>query len=83
MGMREETYVLTDFGYCYYDTELNIIYNLYVFQKYRRQGKARELVEIASSKLKDPIKIQAEPRENSISVTNLVSFYKRLGLEVI
>lgn len=83
-----------EFGYCHYaidQDELGIyavIYSLYVYPDFRRQGKARELLqkciyEIRQTGYKDDILIEAVPQENSISVNDLVLFYKSLGLKVI
>lgn len=83
-----------EFGYCYYaidQDELGIyavIYNLYIYPKFRRKGKAREVLQtvihrIKQAGYKDDILIEAVPQENSISVENLVLFYKSLGLKVI
>jgi ribosomal protein S18 acetylase RimI-like enzyme len=83
--------IKNDFGYCSYDiseTEGACIYNLYVYRKYRRHGKATELLlnainSIRNSGYKYCIGIEATPRENSISTQELVEFYNRLGLLVV
>jgi ribosomal protein S18 acetylase RimI-like enzyme len=77
------------FGYCDYaiETDYVHIYNLYVFPQFRRQGKARKILQnvidtIRKTGYLGPIQIVAEPKENSISLKKLVLFYKSLGLEV-
>lgn len=84
----EHKYISTHYGYCYYDLENNLIYNLYVYEDYRRKGYAKRLLqyvinEIRQSGYTGEIHIQANPKENSISKDNLVCFYKQMGLNII
>jgi ribosomal protein S18 acetylase RimI-like enzyme len=81
--------IRTQYGHCQYDFELDYthIYDLFVYPEYRRQGKAKELIQLAINEIretgyKDVIKIVAKPKENSISLENLIAFYKKMGLEV-
>jgi ribosomal protein S18 acetylase RimI-like enzyme len=77
------------FGHCYYAFEHNYvhIYNLKVFPDYRRQGKAKELLQITINEIRKKgytgsIQIVAIPQDNSIPLEKLKSFYKDLGLDV-
>jgi ribosomal protein S18 acetylase RimI-like enzyme len=81
--------IRNDFGHCYYAFEQDYvhIYNLIVLPEYRRQGKARELLqatidEIRRKGYKGNIQIVAKPQDDSISLEKLKSFYKDMGLEV-
>ncbi len=86
-----QNFIHNKFGYCYYqicETDGALIYNLYVEPEYRQKGHARHLVELVIREIKatgytDEIMIQAQPRENSVDVVSLVSFYKRMELTVI
>lgn len=82
-----------EFGKCEYSFEEDgigeyvHIYNLYVYPRFRRQGKAKELLikaikEIKESEEVKEILIVADPREDSISREALAAFYRRLGLKV-
>lgn len=81
--------IKTEFGSCEYDFEVDYvhIYNLFVYPQYRRQGKAREILQLAIAAIRetgytDEIKIVAQPKDNSIDVDKLIKFYKEMGLEV-
>lgn len=89
--------IKNEFGYCYYEFVQDCIstdcidyvhiYSLYVYPKFRRQGKARELLlkaisEIRSAEFTGKIRIVAQPTEDSIDVKELKDFYYSLGLEV-
>jgi GNAT superfamily N-acetyltransferase len=85
-----ENFIHNKYGYCYYSLKENepaIIFNLYVEPEYRRQGHARKLInyvikEIMKTGYKNDILIKAEPRENSISVEDLIVFYEEMGLKI-
>lgn len=80
------------FGYCYYifhSPPFEVyIYNLYVYPEYRRKGHAKKILQniiniIRKIGYKGVIKIEAIPREHSISFNDIVSFYRSLNLHVI
>lgn len=87
-------FIHTPYGYCYYhlDKPINeggtyLIYGLYIYPGYRRQGHSRRMLnflidEIKSTGYTGPIYIKAEPEENSIEKHTLISYYKSLGLIV-
>lgn len=77
------------YGYCSYSFEEDYvhIHGLYIFPKYRKQGKAKKLLQKAIDEIKnigyqDNILIVAIPEENCISLENLKLFYMNMGLEV-
>lgn len=81
------------FGYCYYAFENDQngdyvhIYDLYIYPKLRRQGRAKEILQLAIKQIRSQgyfgeIQIVAKPSENSIEKQKLVLFYKSLGLAV-
>ena len=81
--------IKTEFGYCEYSFESDFvhIYNLFVYPEFRRQGRAKELLRLAIVAVRDTsykgeIKIVAKPKENCISLVNLIKFYKEMGLGV-
>jgi len=90
-----ENYIKTKYGYGFYAFEFNgkeyvnaIIYNLYVYQEYRRQGRATDILLkiirlIRGFGYEGNIEIEAEPREGSISAEDLERFYQRLGLIIV
>ena len=84
----DETYISTSYGYVYYDLINNLIYNLYVYRQDRRQGHAGELIDLVKYMFElmghgSQIKIEANPKENSIPIKDLKRFYERKGLIVI
>lgn len=80
-----------DFGYCCFlfdEKGQAIVYNLYVYAEYRRQGKAKYILqkvinEIKVSGYNGQILIEAKPREDSVDIENLIAFYKTMGLKVL
>ena len=69
------------YGYCYYEFKDDYvhIYNLFIKPSFRRQGKAKDLLKIVISKIrntgwKDEILIVTDNKK-------LRSFYERLGLK--
>lgn len=86
-----ENFFHDKYGYCYYSIEPNkppVIYNLYTEPEYRRKGYARKHIQFVISEIRKTgysglIEIEVSPRENSIDVDDLVSFYKSMGLVVI
>lgn len=85
--MKKENFISTQYGYCYYDLENYLIYNLYVYEDCRRKGCAKRLLQYAINEIKQTgytgeIYIQANPRENSISKNDLISFYESMGLSM-
>lgn len=87
------TLIKNKYGKCEYDFENDSlgsyvhIYNLFVLPIHRRQGKAKELLQmvieaIRKTGYKDKIQVVAVPTGNSISKGNLISFYENIGLEV-
>lgn len=87
-------FIHTPYGYCYYHLDKPVseggtylLFGLYVNPQYRRRGHAKRMLlflidEIRSMKYDGPIYIKAEPEENSIEVSDLIAFYKSLGLTV-
>ena len=62
------------------------IYNLYVCPEFRRQGKAKRILQAAIKMIRRTgyagrIKIVARP-DDGINAKKIASFYKRLGLDV-
>lgn len=92
---EKEDFIHMKFGYCYYTTEKSdawktgaVIYNLYVHPEYRRQGKSRKLLQYAINEIRESgymgeIGIEATPRDDSISIDKLISFYKSMNLIVL
>ena len=87
-----ENYISTKQGYCYYlinSDSTVLLHSLYVEPQCRRKGYATHLIKLILKELKEienfhgEIQIKAEPQENSISKKDLISFYKKMGLEVI
>jgi ribosomal protein S18 acetylase RimI-like enzyme len=65
-----------------------MIYDLYVRKEYRRKGHARNLIQTVINKIRvsgyeKDIRIEAQPKENSIDVKKLTIFYEGMGLKVI
>lgn len=91
--MKEEIiegFVRDQYGYCHYfvENEKAFIYNLYTYPEYRKKGHARNHIEYVIKEIRKTgysgsIGIEAEPRENSISLESLSSFYTDMGLEVV
>jgi len=85
---KDENFIQTKFGYCFYTLDSNpLIYNLYVHPQYRRCGHSNTLLRLAIGRIrgngyKGDIRIQAEPRENSIGLEDLTKYYKSMGLIV-
>lgn len=86
---ENENFIQTKYGYCFYALGARpIIYNLYVHPQYRRCGHSKSILglaigEIRKSGYKGEIRIQAQPRENSIGLTDLTRYYESLGLTII
>jgi ribosomal protein S18 acetylase RimI-like enzyme len=83
-------FVLNEYGYCCYcfPDENALVFNLYVYKEFRRLGHAKELIKMCITAIRESgyakeIRVEAAPMENSISVDDLVAFYKRMGLTVI
>ncbi|TCX51946.1 MULTISPECIES: GNAT family N-acetyltransferase [unclassified Dehalobacter] len=88
---ENENFIHNKYGYCFYSIEANdtaLIYNLYVEPEYRQKGHAKNLIRLAIREIRATgynieIQIEARPREDSISIENLVAFYKKLGLKIL
>lgn len=87
---ENENFIHNKYGYCFYSIGDNtsLIYNLYIEPNCRQKGHAGNLIRLVIREIRGngyygEIRIEARPREDSISVENLVTFYKRLGLRVI
>ena len=88
---KDECYVATNYGFCRYalqNTGKYILYNLYVEPEYRRKGHARAILQYAINEIKRTgyigiIEIEAKPRDESISLKSLITFYTKMGLTVI
>jgi len=92
-------HISNEFGYCYYvferdcvdpeyPIEIAFVFNLYIEPRHRRQGKARALLNEVIESIRyfghnGEIRIEAQPRENSIDHESLTSFYESLGLKVV
>ena len=84
-------FIHNKFGYCYYEIEEGknpIVFNLFVHPEYRRRGHGKWLLdyvinEIRKTGYQGEINIEASPREESIGLDRLTSFYQELGLNVI
>lgn len=85
---EEEDYIQTKYGYCFYTLNpYPLIYNLYIHPKYRRQGYSKILLALVIEVIRKTgyggrISIQANPREDSIGLSDLINYYKSLGLRV-
>jgi ribosomal protein S18 acetylase RimI-like enzyme len=84
-----EGLIKNNFGSCNYEfiDDYVHIYNLFVLPEFRRQGKAREILQsaidaIRKTRYEGKIKIVANSKEKSIDIEKLISFYKLMGLEV-
>jgi len=87
---ENENFIHNKFGYCYYalEEDYSIIYNLYVEPQYRRSGHSKILLNYAINEIRKleyygEIQIQAVPREESISLDELIKYYKSLGLKIL
>ena len=83
-----EDFIQNRFGYCFYEIKKNtaLIYNLYIHPEYRRQGRAKKLLRILINEIREmgyvgEIEIDVAPKENSISLEKLSSFYMKMGLK--
>lgn len=95
--------IRNNFGYCDYGFEQDSyldkkgnkvygenyvhIYNLFVYPEFRKQGKAKKILQAAIDAIRKTgyrgtIKIVVDPKEDCISLKKLTSFYKNMGLEV-
>lgn len=90
----DELFVENAFGYCFYELVCEtydnkpLIYNLYVYPEHRMHGEATHLLRLAISAIRDSgyageIVVEVQPRENSISVEKLSSFYESNGLTCV
>jgi len=77
------------YGHCEvgFESDYVHIFNLFVYPEYRRQGKAKELLNIAIDEIRKTgwekeIQIVAIPQSDSISLQKLKLFYESLGLSV-
>lgn len=77
------------FGNCNYAFEDDYvhIYNLFVYPRFRKQGKAKKIIQAAIEAIRKTgyrgtIQIVANPKNDSISLEKLISFYENMGLEV-
>lgn len=87
---RLEDFIQNRFGYCFYELGKNtaLIYGLYVHPEYRLQGKAKILLQHVINEIREAdytgeIVIEAIPREDTISLEKVESFYERMGLKVL
>lgn len=85
-----ENFIHTKYGFCRYalrGLESAVIFNLYVEPGCRRKGHAQKLLRYAINEIREKgyqgeIEIEASPREESIDLETLVSFYGSIGLTV-
>jgi len=87
--VMDENFICTKHGYCFFaaDNKNAIIFNLYVYPEYRRQNKAKKLLRLVINEIREngyvgEIEIQAKPKEESIGLNDLLSFYKSMGLKI-
>lgn len=88
-----ENFICNKFGYCYYSLPFDkytnaLIYNLYVYPKFRKKGKATRLIQLVINEIRyagytGSINIEAKPRENSIKNNDLINFYTKMGLNIL
>ncbi|MHC1722756.1 MAG: GNAT family N-acetyltransferase [Aminipila sp.] len=84
-------FIINQYGYCCYCIKSDsyaLIFNLYIHKEFRRLGHAKEIIKMCITAIRKrgyekEITIEAEPRENSIPVEDLVVFYRKMGLLVI
>ena len=88
--IKMEDFVQNKYGYCFYEVRNNsaLIYNLYVHQKFRLQGRSKILLKHAIAEIRDTgymgkIKIEVAPRGMAINRKKIASFYERMGLAVV
>lgn len=87
--MIENNFIQNKFGYCFYEVTSQdaVIFNLYIHPEYRRQGKAKKLLQQVIREIKEQydgeIIIEACQRESSIDSENLILFYKKMGLKIL
>ena len=79
-----------EYGYCHYRIKQpSVIWSLYIYKPYRRQGNSRKILLEAIDKIKKKVKgrnkifIEADPIEDSISKETLIRYYESLGLTVM
>lgn len=84
-----ETFVQSEYGYCFYEVdESALIYNLYVYPEFRRNGHATDLLHMAVKELRatgycGQICVEVVPTEDSVCVPVLANFYVKNGLELL
>jgi GNAT superfamily N-acetyltransferase len=84
-----EDFVQIKQGYCFYQLKpIALIYNLYVFPKYRQKGYSKILLNFVISMIKQTgytgnIYVEPKPKENSINVVDLIKYYKSMGLTIL
>ena len=89
--MDYENFIHTNYGYCYYTLDyvnLPVIYGLYINQDCRKKGYATHLLTLVIGEIREggysgKILIEAKPKENSISVNNLIRFYEQMNLTIL
>ena len=84
-----ENFVQNAFGYCFYEIKENsaLIYNLFVHPKFRGTGKSKILLKHTINEIEwmgctGKIFIEAKPKECSIDVKNLISYYEKMNLNL-
>lgn len=87
---ENENFIHNKYGYCYYsiDNDIAMIYNLYVEPEFRQKGHAKKLIQMVIREIRETgydkeIQVEARPRENSIDIEVLTSFYKSMGLKML
>lgn len=85
----EEDFIQNRFGYCFYECKKDsaLIYNLFVYPEFRRQGKAKRLLRLVINEIRDSgyagaINITVSPKDESVNIDRLSSFYQILGLKI-
>lgn len=86
---NSENVIKNNFGHCKFSFENDYvhIYDLFIKLQFRKQGRAREILQTAINEIRKtgyigPIKIVAKPTEKQVDLKKLITFYKNMKLEV-
>lgn len=90
--MKEfENFIHYKFGYCYYSWDKKspaIIYNLFIYPKFRNKGFAKKLLHIVINEIRllgynGIIEIEATPTKKDIKLKRLKKLYESFELKII
>lgn len=86
---NNESVIKNNFGHCKFAFEKDYvhIYDLFIKPQFRRQGRAREILQAAIDEIRKTgyigsIQIVAKPTEEQVDLKRLIAFYKNMKLEV-